>query len=75
MSTTLRNTFPSKGPKIHFKMTTSTSVTITSKIMNLGQNIVKLKICEADIMKRLKRKADETFGLQNVIKIGVLQYL
>lgn len=43
--------------------------------MNFGQNIVKLKICEANIMKRLKRKSDETFGLQNVIKIGVLQYL
>lgn len=61
-------------------MPTSISVTITSiqqssKIMNLGQNPVKLKICEADIMKRLKRKADETFGLQNVIKIGVLQHL
>lgn len=61
-------------------MPTSISVTITSiqqssKIMNLGQNLVKLKICEADIVKRLKRKADETFGLQNVIKIGVLQHL
>lgn len=60
-------------------MPTSISVTITS-ITSIQQsskimNIVKLKICEADIMKRLKRKADETLGLQNVIKIGLLQHL